>query len=74
MRYHPNTGFHFFPWGTILRGWGLIELGEGEVGIAQMREGLRLWEATAGWHMPYFLTPGRGISTHATDCGRPYGD
>src|SRR5262249_38733588 len=31
--------------GQILRGWALAAQGQGEAGIAQMREGLAVWEA-----------------------------
>ena len=36
-----EQGFsHWLAWGTILRGWALAEQGQGEEGIAQMRQGL----------------------------------
>jgi predicted ATPase len=42
-------------WGTILRGWALAEQGQGEEGIAHIRQGLAAWQATgsAVWR-PYF--------------------
>jgi class 3 adenylate cyclase/predicted ATPase len=44
------TSEHGFPeWaaqGTILRGWALAEQGQGEEGIAQMRQGLAAYQAT----------------------------
>jgi predicted ATPase len=46
----------FLALGTILRGWALAEQGQGEEGIAQMRQGLAAWHATGaetGW--PYYL-------------------
>ncbi len=42
--------------GTILRGWALAEQGQGEEGIAQMRQGLAAYRATgAGVRRPYYL-------------------
>jgi predicted ATPase len=42
--------------GTILRGWALVEQGQVEEGIAQMRQGLMAFRATGAeqWR-PYFL-------------------
>ncbi len=34
--------------GTIMRGWSLVEQGQGEEGIAQMRQGLAAYQATGG--------------------------
>jgi len=52
-----EQGFPFWlAWGTILRGWALAELGQGEEGIAQMRQGLAGLQATGAelvW--PYIL-------------------
>jgi predicted ATPase len=43
-------------WGTIVRGWVLAEQGQGEEGIAQMRQGLDAWRATGAEGMrTYFL-------------------
>ena len=36
----------FLARGTILRGWALAVQGQGEEGIAQMRQGLAAWRAT----------------------------
>ena len=33
-------------WGTIYRGWALAEQGQGEEGIAQIRQGLAAYRAT----------------------------
>ena len=43
-------------WGTILRGWALAEQGQGEEGIAQIRQGLAACRATGAevWR-PHFL-------------------
>jgi DNA-binding winged helix-turn-helix (wHTH) protein/predicted ATPase len=42
--------------GTTLRGWALAEQGQGEEGIAQMRQGLVAYRATGTEvHRPYFL-------------------
>ena len=44
-------------WGMIMRGWALVENGQGEEGIAQMRRGLVDWQATGSeLGLPYFLS------------------
>jgi predicted ATPase/class 3 adenylate cyclase len=44
-------------WGTIERGWALAEQGQGEAGLAQMRQGLVAQQATGTeLYRPYFLT------------------
>ena len=41
MALSTEQGFALYlAWGTILRGWALAEQGQGEEGIAQMRQGL----------------------------------
>jgi predicted ATPase len=52
-----GQGFPFWAaWGTILRGWVLTEQGQGEEGLAQIRRGLPLYQATgAEAFQPYFL-------------------
>jgi adenylate cyclase len=35
-------------WGTMARGWALVEQGEGEAGIAQIRQGLAAFRASGG--------------------------
>jgi class 3 adenylate cyclase/predicted ATPase len=43
-------------WGTSLRGWALAAQGQGEEGIAQMRQGLAALQATGvGLLRPYYL-------------------
>ena len=43
-------------WGTILRGWALAEQGRGEEGVAQIRQGLAAYQATAAEAaQPYLL-------------------
>ena len=43
-------------WGTILRGWALAEQGQGEEGIAQIRQGWLPAQATgAEYARPYYL-------------------
>jgi predicted ATPase len=43
--------------GTIYRGWALAAQGQGEAGLAQMRQGLTAYEATgAELERPYSLT------------------
>ena len=42
---------------TILRGWALVTQGQGDKGVAQLRQGLEMYRATGaelGW--PYFLS------------------
>jgi predicted ATPase len=42
--------------GTMLRGWALVEQGQGEEGIAKIRQGLAAYRATGAELMrPYFL-------------------
>jgi predicted ATPase len=44
-------------WGTSLRGWALAMQGQGEVGMAQVRQGLAAWQATgAALNVPYLCT------------------
>ncbi|MBI3757316.1 MAG: AAA family ATPase [Deltaproteobacteria bacterium] len=53
-----EQGFPYFrAEGTIQRGWALVEQGQGEEGIAQLRQGLSALRAvgTAGG-LPYFLS------------------
>ena len=47
---------YFLAWGTILQGWVLAAEGQGEAGMAQMRQGLAAHRATgAEEHRPFFL-------------------
>jgi predicted ATPase len=39
---------YYLTWGPILQGWVLVEQGQGEEGIAQMRRGLIDFRATGG--------------------------
>jgi predicted ATPase len=42
-----EQGFAYWSaYGTVMRGWALAEQGEGEEGVAQMREGFSAWQAT----------------------------
>ena len=52
-----EQGFPFWlALGTILRGWALAEQGQGEEGIAQIRQGLAAYRATGAEIVrPYFL-------------------
>ncbi|UWU75466.1 AAA family ATPase [Bradyrhizobium huanghuaihaiense] len=46
---------HFLGAGIIIRGWTLGEVGDFGAGIAQIRDGLAMWQATgAGFLVPYF--------------------
>jgi predicted ATPase len=52
-----DQGFaHYVALGTILRGWALVEQGQGEEGIAQIREGLAAQRAIGSeFVLPYYL-------------------
>jgi predicted ATPase len=51
--------------GTILRGWALAMQGQGEAGLAQVRQGLAAWRATgAALRVPYFCTLLADVSDH----------
>jgi predicted ATPase len=52
-----EQGFpYWLTFGTILRGWALVEQRPGEEGIAQLRQGLDAWRATgAELRRPYYL-------------------
>jgi predicted ATPase len=44
-------------WGTTLRGWALAMQGQGEAGLAQVRQGITAWRATgAALFVPYLCT------------------
>jgi predicted ATPase len=53
-----EQGFPLFvAWGTSLRGWALAMQGQGEVGMAQVRQGIAAWRATgAALNVPYLCT------------------
>ena len=57
--------------GTMLRGWALAEQGQGEAGIAHMRQGLAAWRASgAELAVPYWsamLVEGYGKSGQADE-------
>jgi predicted ATPase/class 3 adenylate cyclase len=57
MTLSTDRGFtHFLTLGTTYRGWALAAQGQGEAGIAQMRQGLTAYEATgAELERPYSL-------------------
>jgi class 3 adenylate cyclase/predicted ATPase len=66
-----EQGFPFWlTWGTMLQGWALAKEGQGEEGIAQMRQGLVAYQATgAAVFRPSFLAQlveayGQGGGTH----------
>jgi class 3 adenylate cyclase/predicted ATPase len=51
--------------GTILRGWALAMQGQGEEGMAQLRQGIAGWRATgAVLIVPYFCTLLADAATH----------
>src|SRR5262249_52002863 len=44
-------------WGTSVRGWALAMQGQGEEGMAQIRQGITAWRATGGAVIvPYLCT------------------
>src|SRR5262249_59135767 len=51
-------GFPFLAaWGTSLHGWALAMQGQGEEGMAQVRQGITSYRATgAALNVPYFCT------------------
>ena len=51
--------------GTILRGWALAMQGQGEEGLAQVRQGIAAWRATgAALLVPYLCTLLADVSAH----------
>ena len=59
-------GFPFWAaQGTTLRGWALAMQGQGEAGIAQVRQGIAAWRSTgSALFVPYFCTLLAEVSTH----------
>jgi class 3 adenylate cyclase/predicted ATPase len=54
--------------GTISRGWGLAMQGQGEAGIAQVRQGIAAYRATgATLHVPYYCTVLAEVCAHLGD-------
>jgi predicted ATPase len=52
-------------WGTILRGWALAMQGQGEEGMAQVRQEIAAqWATGATLRVPYFYTLLAEVSTH----------
>jgi predicted ATPase/DNA-binding winged helix-turn-helix (wHTH) protein/class 3 adenylate cyclase len=52
-------------WGTIFRGWALALQGQGEAGMAQVRQGLAAYRATqAALFTPYFCTLLADVAAH----------
>jgi predicted ATPase len=51
--------------GTILHGWALAMRGQGETGLAQVRQGIAAWQATgAALLVPYFCTMLADVADH----------
>src|SRR5204863_587360 len=51
--------------GTSVRGWVLAMQGQGEEGLAQIRQGIAAWRATgAAQHVPYYCTMLAEVSDH----------
>ena len=63
-----STEWGFTNWsahGTSLRGWALAMRGQGEAGMAQVRQGIAAWRATGALlHVPYFCTLLAEVSAH----------
>jgi predicted ATPase len=63
-----STEQEFLQWaalGTIFRGWSLAMQGQGEEGLAQVRQGIAAWRATgAVVHIPYFCTVLADVCAH----------
>ena len=52
-------------WGTSLRGWALAMQGQGEAGMAQVRQGIAAWRATgAALFVPFLCTLLAEVSAH----------
>jgi predicted ATPase len=52
-------------WGTSLRGWALAMQGQGEAGLAQVRQGLSAYRATgAALAVPYYCTLLAEVAAH----------
>jgi predicted ATPase/class 3 adenylate cyclase len=52
-------------WGTSLHGWTLAMEGQGEEGMAQLRQGIAAWRATgAALAIPYFCTLLADVADH----------
>src|SRR5215813_35915 len=43
-------------WGTLIRGWALAQQGQGEAGIAQLRQGLAAFQAAQQTLVTHHLT------------------
>jgi predicted ATPase len=42
-------------WGTVMHGWLMVEYGQGEAGLAEIRQGIADWRATgSGIWLPYY--------------------
>jgi predicted ATPase/class 3 adenylate cyclase len=63
-----STEQGFVQWaatGTILRGWALARQGQGEAGIAQVRQGIAAYRATGAMlNIPYFCTVLADVAAH----------
>jgi predicted ATPase len=57
FRLSTEQGFAFWiNWGTILRGWALVEQGQGQEGIVQIRQGLdTFWSMREEFAQTYYL-------------------
>jgi class 3 adenylate cyclase/predicted ATPase len=52
-------------WGTSVRGWALAMQGQGEEGMAQVRQGITAWQATgAALIVPFLYTVLADVSDH----------
>ena len=68
-----EQGFPFWvAGGTSIRGWALAMQGQGEAGMAKVRQGIAAWRATgAALHVPYFCTLLAEIYDHLCASDQP---
>jgi predicted ATPase len=61
-----EQGFPFYAaLGTIVHGWALAQQGQGEEGMAKIRQGTAAWRETgATWFVPYFCTMLAEVADH----------
>ena len=52
---------------TMLRGWALVEQGQGEAGLTQIRQGIVAERATGGRNMTFSCHAGHGVLARGTE-------
>ena len=45
---------YYLAWAEVLRGWSLALAGLTDLGLADMRRGIQVWDSTAGARLPYY--------------------